>query len=121
MALKIKAGTVFVLPVEIDDPDFDHIDAIEFIFKQELGGETLKTAYWSRDGESRDCRKKDAENIIFVMFSREDSYQFLQDDMFQLDTRIHYENSVTNPYTNIIRLRMNATLFENGEEVSADG
>lgn len=119
MAIKIKAGTVFVLPVEIDDADFDHIDSIEFIFKQEQGGETLKTAYWSRDGESRDCRKRDAENVILVMFSREDSYKFAQDEMFQLDTRIHYENSVTNPYTNIIRLRMNATLFESGEEVNA--
>ena len=119
MAIKIKAGTVFMLPVEIDDPDVDHIDSIEFIFKQEQGGETLKTAYWSRDGESRDAEKKDAENVIMVLFSREDSYKFVQDDMFQLDTRIHYENTITNPYTNIIRLRMNATLFESGEEVNA--
>ena len=119
MAIKIKAGTVFMLPVEIDDPDFDHISGIEFIFKQEQGGETLKTAYWSRDGESRDAEKKDAENVIMVLFSREDSYKFAQDDMFQLDTRIHYENTITNPYTNIIRLRMNATLFESGEEVNA--
>ena len=119
MAIKIKAGTVFVLPVEIDDPNFDHISGIEFIFKQELGGETLKTAYWSRDGESRDCSQKDDSNVILVMFSREDSYQFLQDDMFQLDTRIHYENAVTNPPTNIIRLRMNSTLFASGEEVNA--
>ena len=119
MAIKIKAGTVFMLPVEIDDPDFDHISGIEFIFKQEQGGETLKTAYWSRDGESRDAEKKDAENVIMVLFSREDSYKFVQDDIFQLDTRIHYENTITNPYTNIIRLRMNATLFESGEEVNA--
>ena len=54
-----------------------------------------------------------------MTFSREDSYKFVQDDMFQLDTRIHYENSITNPPTNIIRLRMNATLFESGEEVNA--
>ena len=119
MAIKIKAGTVFVLPVEIEDPNFEHISGIEFIFKQEQGGETLKTAYWSRDGESRDCQKKDEENVILVTFSREDSYKFVQDDMFQLDTRIHYENSITNPPTNIIRLRMNATLFESGEEVNA--
>lgn len=118
MALKIKAGTTFVLPVEIEDPNFEHISAIEFIFKQEQGGETLKTAYWSRDGESRDAQLEDGEQVILVLFSREDSYKFEQEEMFQLDTRIHYENVMMNPYTNIVRLRMNPTLFEEGEEVS---
>ena len=119
MALKIKAGTCFTLPIEIDAPDFEHISAIEFIFKQEQGGETLKTAYWTRTGTVKDAQLKDGEQVILVLFSREDSYKFEQEEMFQLDTRIHYENAITNPYTNIIRLRMNPTLFEEGEEVNA--
>ena len=72
-----------------------------------------------RTTSDEETQKKEEEDVILVLFSREDSYKFVQDDMFQLDTRIHYENSITNPPTNIIRLRMNATLFESGEEVNA--
>lgn len=119
MAIKIKAGTTFVLPVEIQDSKFSLISAIEFLFKQTENGETLKTAYWSRDGESRDAQLVEGENIIVVSFSREDSYLFQQNEMFFMDTRIHYTDSITNPYTPIVRVRMNQTLFVDGEEVSA--
>ena len=117
--LKIKAGTTFVLPVEIQDSKFYLINAIEFLFKQTENGETLKTAYWSRNGENRDAQLVEGEQTIVVSFSREDSYLFQQEEMFFMDTRIHYENSNTNPYTPIVRVRMNQTLFVNGEEVSA--
>lgn len=117
MSTKLKAGTCFALPVTIDDPNFARIDAIEFLFKQTEGGETLKTAYWSSDGDSRDAMRRGAENVILVLFSREDSYLFIQDEMFFMDTRIHYVDSDTNPPTNIVQLRMNRTLFANGEEV----
>ena len=119
MAIKIKAGTTFVLPVEFEDNNFDKIEAIEFLFKQTESGETLKTAYWSRDGESRDAVLIDGTQEIAVRFSREDTYLFQQDENFFIDTRIHYTYTDENPYTPILRLRMNMTLFSEGEEVTA--
>lgn len=117
MSVKIKAGTCFVLPVTIDDAHFSDIEAIEFLFKQTENGETIKTAYWSKEGPSRDASQRGAENVILVDFSREDTYLFLQDEMFFMDTRIHYTGSEQNPPTNIVQLRMNRTLFSEGEEV----
>ena len=117
--LKIKAGTNLSLPLEIVDNKFAMIEAIEFLFKQTESGETLKTAYWSRDGESRDAVLIDGTQKIAVRFSREDTYLFQQDETFFIDTRIHYTDTDENPYTPILRLRMNMTLFSEGEEVTA--
>ena len=122
MAIKIKAGTAFQLPVIIEDDDFAMIDAIEFVFTQkQKGGDTLKSAYWSRDGESRDASLREDANTILVNFSREDSYLFKQGAVYFMDTRIHYEDTEDNPFTRIIPLTMNMTLFKQGEEVTANG
>jgi len=118
MSVKIKAGTIFVLPVKIEDVNFEHIEAVEFLFKQAETGETLKTAYWSREGESRDAELVEDEPIILVRFEREDSYLFQQEEMFFMDTRIHYYGTDINPYTPLVRVRMNQTLFVSGEEVT---
>lgn len=119
MSVKIKAGTCFVLPVTIKDAHFSDIEAIEFLFKQteDRDAETIKTAYWSKDGECRDVEQIEGENTFLVMFSVDESYLFQQGEMFFLDTRIHHENSMTNPYTNIVRVTMSNTLFAQGEEV----
>ena len=117
MSVKIKAGTNFVLPVTIEDNNFGNISAIEFLFKQNTSGGTLKTAYWSAEGESRDASRKEGENTILVHFSRADTYLFKQNAPFMMDTRIHYNESEDNPYTKIITLTMNETLFGDGEEV----
>ena len=119
MSVKIKAGTNFVLPVEIEDSNFNSISAIEFLFKQTMTGEALKTAYWSANGQSRDASQKPGERTILVSFSREDSYKFAQNKVFFMDTRIHYEGSVENPFTKVISLNMSETLFAEGEEVEA--
>lgn len=118
--LKIKAGTNLSLPLEIVDNKFNLVEAVEFLFKQTEGGETLKTAYWSRDGESRDATLIAGTQTISVKFTREDTYLFRQNENFYIDTRIHYTDSDENPYTPILQLRMNPTLFAEGEEVTAD-
>lgn len=118
MAVQIKAGTRFSLPVIIDDPDFAMISAIEFVFTQKENGETLKSAYWSRDGESRDAAQDGTTNTIIVSFSREDSYLFKQGAVYYMDTRIHYDDSPDNPFTRIIPITMYKTLFKAGEEVT---
>lgn len=117
----VKAGTAFSFPVEIEDENFDLIEKIEFMFKQEEDddeGEALKTALWSRDGESRDCEKVENENVIKVSFSRADTYRFEQNEFFFMDTRITYAGATENPATNIVKLKMANTLFENGEEAT---
>lgn len=119
MSIKIKAGTCFNLPVEIQDSNFENIEAVEFMLKQSENGDPVKTAYWSKNGESRDAERISGENVILINFSRDDSYLFRQNDMFFLDTRIHYINSDTNPYTPIVRVRLRNTLFKSGEEASA--
>lgn len=121
MSFKIKAGMTFSLPVEIDDEDFENIAGIEFIFKQEADDDeanALKTAYWSKDGLSRNCAKVDGQQTILVRFSRADTYLFEQGEDFFMDTRIHYEDTDENPFTNIVRLRMENSLFEQGEEAT---
>ena len=117
--LKIKAGTNLSLPLEIVDKKFALIESIEFLFQQTENGETHKTAYWSRNGESRDAVLIEGTQIIAVRFSREETYLFQQDETFFIDTRIHYAGTDENPYTPILRLRMNMTLFSAGEEVTA--
>lgn len=119
MAVKIKAGTRFSLPVIIEDDNFSHISAIEFLFTQTENGDTIKTAYWSRNGVSRDCGYNALTNEFTVDFSVADTYLFTQGRPFFLDTRIHYDNSDDNPYTRIISMTMDKTLFKEGEEVHA--
>ena len=117
----VKAGTSYVLPVNISDTNFANISSIEFLFKQNAKGETLKTAYWSKDGTCRDAEKESGKNTILVIFSRDDTYLFKQGAVFLMDTRIHYDGAETNPYTPIVPLMMDETLFRRGEEVTADG
>lgn len=118
MAVRIKAGTNFVLPVIIEDNNFAMISAIEFVFTQTEGGDTLKSAYWTRDGDSRDARQDGTTNTILVQFSMADTYLFGQNKQFFMDTRIHYYDSEDNPFTRIIPLTMSNTLFKSGEVVS---
>lgn len=119
MSIKIKAGTNFILPVKIECSNFSDISAIEFLFKQSKNGGTLKTAYWSSSGTNRDAQKKSDENTILVFFSNSDTYLFRQNEPFFMDVRIHYSDSVINPFTKIITLIMRETLFSDGEEVNS--
>ena len=118
MAAKTKAGTCFALPLEIEDSDFDRIEAIEFVFKQNENGEALKTAYFSRDGACKSCMKGEGEHEILVEITREESYLFRQDEEYIMDCRIHYEDSDYNPYTKPVKFFMDKTCFRRGEEVS---
>ena len=117
MGTKLKAGTYTAFPVKIDDNNFASISAIEFLFTQTENGDALKTAYWSRDGESRDAVLIEGTHNISITFSRDDTYKFKQNALFYMDTRIHYEDSEYNPITPIVSLTMNKTLFEEGQEV----
>ena len=121
MSVKIKAGTNFILPVVFKDTNFADVSAIEFLFKQDMKGDTLKSAYWSANGESRDAVKSSADNTVLVYFSRDDTYKFKQNAAFYMDTRIHYTDAYSNPYTKIMGLQMSGTLFASGEEVTANG
>lgn len=118
----MKAGTNFTLPVTIKSSTipFENICGIEFLFKQAKTGKAKKTAYWSRDGNSRGCVKLPNEAKFLVEFSREDTYRFYQNEVFFLDVRIHLDGTLDNPQTNIVPIHMSETLFAEGEEVSPD-
>lgn len=118
MAVKIKAGTHFSLPVIIEDDNFDHISSVEFLFTQTENGETIKTAYWSKYGICRDCGYDSTTKTFTVVFTLADSYLFTQGRTFFMDTRVHYDNSDDNPYTRIITLTMDKTLFKDGEVIT---
>lgn len=118
MDAKFKAGTVFTLPVEFEDAHFADVSEIEFLFKQTMRGETLKSALWSRDGESRDAALVPDTTTVNVFFTMDDSYLFWQGLEFLMDTRIHYPNTPDNPFTAIIKIKMEPTLFAQGEEVT---
>ena len=121
MSSKLKPGTTVLLPVKIDDPDFEHIAAIEFIFKQNATscGEAIKTAYWTPDGTCLNAQRKRGERVILVRFTREETYKFKRNATFYMDTRIRYQDAETNPITTPVALQMRDTLFEPGEEVEA--
>jgi hypothetical protein len=118
MSVKIKAGTNFQLPVVFEGISLSDVASIEFIFTQTMTGDTIKSAIWVNEGASRDAIQQDGRTIL-VNFSRDDSYLFKENATFYMDTRIHYSGSDTNPYTKIIGLQMNETLFKAGEEVTA--
>lgn len=112
MGAKFKAGTNFPLAVTFEDERFSDITTIEFIFKQTRRGEAIKTALWSRNGESRDAALAPDTTTVNVYFTQEDTFRFVQDSDFYMDTRIYYADTSENPYTPILKLRMDPTLFE---------
>ena len=112
MGAILKAGTNFPLAVKFEDDHFSDIAEIEFIFKQTRRGEAIKTALWSRDGESHDAALAPDTTIVNVYFTQEDTFRFVQDSDFYMDTRIHYADTNENPHTPILKLRMDPTLFE---------
>lgn len=111
----MKRGITIHLPVEIEF-DLAKIDYIEFIFKQSRNeaSKALKTSYWS-SSEDSDVLVKDG--IFYVPWEREETYKFIPNAMFYMDTRITLKEGLDNPETEIVGLKMNDTLFAHGEVV----
>lgn len=119
----IKQGTKFILPILIHY-DLDQIRSIEFLFSQNLdrknttkGPENVeKFALWNAQNESADVYREGHENVINIVWSREDTYKFKSKERLFLDTRITGNDGYDIP-TTIVPLNMSPTLFLENEEL----
>ena len=113
----LKHGISITLPVKFTGIDLDEVLAIEFLFKTECSetGAAVKTALYKSDGTGDAQRRQGAEGIIDVPWSKEDTYKFPSGKDFYMDTRITLMESSENPVTQILSLRMNESLFQEGD------
>ena len=87
----------------------DDVQKIEFAFAQNIGDTPLKTAVFP-SGTAVVL----SEDTLGIVWTQEETALFEPNKTFYADTRITMKNSVYQPETPIIKLKMNATLFEQG-------
>ena len=115
----MKQGTVHHMKVYFEGLTAANIASIEFVFSQKKDGKPLKTASYTAGAAEPDVELVDG--LFLVPWTREETYLFRRDDTFYMDTRVYMTNSDDNPQTEVVPLRMNATLFEPiDEEVGAE-
>lgn len=120
----MKQGTYNHLRVTFDGLDLTEVSQIDFVFTQTKEGPILKEcSYLGNPATPEDV---ELDNGVFkIPFSREDTYLFKPGTAFYMDTRIYpLGNFATgdNPWTPIVLLRMDPTLFDrvdNAEEVTS--
>lgn len=87
----------------------DDVQKIEFAFAQNIGDTPLKTAVFPSE-----TAVVLSEDTLGIVWTQEETALFEPNQKFYADTRITMKNSVYQPETPIIKLKMNATLFEQG-------
>jgi hypothetical protein len=83
------------------------ISRIEFAFSQNIGDPPLKTAVFPSETVIHIT-----ENVVGVVFTKEETALFQPNRPFYADTRITLKNSEYQPETPVVKLKMNPTLFE---------
>lgn len=111
MKNKMKQGTHFILPVEFD-LDLDTVERIEFVFKQEkrLNSDIVKVNTYPDD-----CTRQENTNVILIPWTRDETFRFASGRLLYMDTRITLRNSDNQPETEILPIKMNPTLFREGD------
>lgn len=111
MKNKMKQGTHFILPVEFD-LDLDTVEQIEFVFKQEkrLNSDIVKVNTYPYD-----CTRQENTNVILIPWTRDETFRFVSGRLLYMDTRITLRNSDNQPETEILPIKMNPTLFREGD------
>ena len=112
----MKQGTNFILPVNIEY-DLELIEKIEFIFKQSKPGDSLKNSKTIKKFEypSDVAVAIGEDNTINLYWNIDDTYLFDVNNLILMDTRIYLKDSEQNPETTTIKIRMNPTLFGQGD------
>lgn len=87
--------------------DIDNVEKVEFAFSQNLRSTPLKLAEFPGD-DTVDL----GNNTIGVIWTPQDTMLFESGESFYADTRITMNNSEYQPYTPIVKLKMEHTLFE---------
>lgn len=111
----MKQGLRLLLPVQFIGIDLDTVSSIEFVFKQRCKQTdiALKSCTWMLDGSGTGTRDGDT---IYIPWSLDETYDFKPDDYLYMDTRIFPTGSVYQPVTNIVKIPMDLTLFQEEEE-----
>ncbi len=120
----MKQGTYNHLCVTFDGLDLTEVSQIDFVFTQTKEGPILKECSYL--GSPATPEDVELDNGVFkIPFSREDTYLFKPGTAFYMDTRVYYteesQRGDDNPWTPIVLLRMDPTLFDrvdNAEEVT---
>lgn len=107
----MKQGTHFILPVEID-MDLDAVERIEFIFKQEkrINSDAVKVNVYPDN-----CTRQENKNVILIPWTQDETFKFASGRMLYMDTRITLRGSDNQPETEILAIKMNPTLFQEGD------
>lgn len=105
----MKQGLQLLLPVKFEGVSVEDISKIEFVFAQEITGNSSirKTSLYDRSGEGVIYE----DGIFYVPWTPEETYSFKAQCPFYMDTRITLASSPYQPQTNIVQLIMDATLF----------
>lgn len=109
----MKRRTTPIIPVRFSRIANEDIEKIDFLFRQEKDETSepyvLKTYPTDVEYDLRTDR-------YMVPMSVEETALFLEDHEFFMDTRITLKGTGGIPSTNIIKLFMNGTLFDDGDD-----
>lgn len=103
----MKQLTNNLLRLNFRGVDLNDVSKIEFAFSQNIGDEPLKMAEYPGKGV-----QLVAENVIGVEWTKDETALFEAGKPFYADTRITLKDSGFQPYTPILKLTMNPTLFK---------
>lgn len=103
----MKQLTHNLLKMRFNGIDLNDVSTIEFVFSQNIDDAPLKTAtYPSEDVVYI------TEHIVGVVWTKNETALFEAGKPFFADTRITMKHSEYQPETQIIKLKMQPTLFE---------
>lgn len=103
----MKRGTTPTLKINIQKISINDIDHIDFVFKEALieSAPTIITRSYPKD-----VSYDESENVLLMPFTEEETRLF-SNSIIYMDTRI-VTNDGKIPATNIARLKVCATLFD---------
>lgn len=114
----IKIGTNTTLPVRAlfsNGLSTADVEKIEFIFKQDKqdGSPILKSALYEPGNPESDVVLQD--DAFMIRWTMEETYRFAEGQTFFMDTRVWIYGTQDNPTTPIVSLKMDPSLFEEGD------
>lgn len=108
----LKKGTTFHLAVAFNGVTLDDVEKIEFIFR--LRENRNKTAVKTCTYPGEASRETDGDRIL-VPWTEDETWKIPDGSTFYMDTRITMKGNADQPATNIVKLTMGTTLFDQEE------
>ena len=115
----MKQGTNFILPVSIDY-DLTLVSSIDFVFKQPTKAPASFSPKKILDGVQKTFTypsdtatlSTTEDNTVNLHWAVKDTYKFNPEEIIYLDTKLTLKNSIENPETEIVKIKMLPTLFK---------